>query len=128
LKPKESPVQAQGQTSYHRACDAGMRWPGCQTVHSSIKKKKRLVNKSTSFLYFKNEQICFKKGGCVFVSTLKLYICLQIQIIKAYIILLQVEQKTISDRCYEIEKIFAEKYGENIGVFCSNYCYFLQIK
>jgi hypothetical protein len=25
------------------------------------------------------------------------------------------------DRCYDFKNIFAEKIGENIGVFCSNY-------
>jgi hypothetical protein len=28
------------------------------------------------------------------------------------------------DRCYDFENIFAEKFSENIGVFCSNYSLF----
>jgi hypothetical protein len=26
------------------------------------------------------------------------------------------------DRCYDFLNIFGEKFSENIGVFCSNYC------
>jgi hypothetical protein len=26
------------------------------------------------------------------------------------------------DRCNDFKNIFAEKFGQNIGVFCSNYC------
>jgi hypothetical protein len=26
------------------------------------------------------------------------------------------------DRCYDFKNIFAQIFGENIGVFCSNYC------
>jgi hypothetical protein len=29
------------------------------------------------------------------------------------------------DRCYDFLNIFAEKFGKNIVIFCSNYCYFL---
>jgi hypothetical protein len=32
--------------------------------------------------------------------------------------------KPIWDRCYDFKNIFAENFGENIGVFCSNYCNF----
>jgi hypothetical protein len=30
------------------------------------------------------------------------------------------------DRCYDFLNIFAETFSKNIGVFCSNYCMFLQ--
>jgi hypothetical protein len=30
--------------------------------------------------------------------------------------------KTIWDRCYDFLNIFGEKFSENIGIFCSNYC------
>jgi hypothetical protein len=33
---------------------------------------------------------------------------------------------TTKDRCYDFLNIFAENFRENIGVFCSNYCKFLQ--
>jgi hypothetical protein len=32
----------------------------------------------------------------------------------------------IRDRCYAFKNIFAEKFGENIGVFRSNYSWFFQ--
>jgi hypothetical protein len=35
-------------------------------------------------------------------------------------------QSPIWDRCYGFSNIFAEKFGKNIGVFCSNYSYFLK--
>jgi hypothetical protein len=28
----------------------------------------------------------------------------------------------IWDRCYDFKNIFAENFGENVGVFCSSYC------
>jgi hypothetical protein len=36
------------------------------------------------------------------------------------------ECRVTRDRCYDFLNIFAEKFSEKIGVFCSNYCYFLQ--
>jgi hypothetical protein len=34
--------------------------------------------------------------------------------------------RPIWDRCYDFKNILGKKIGEKIGVFCSNYCHFLQ--
>jgi hypothetical protein len=36
------------------------------------------------------------------------------------------QSKQYWHRCYDFKNIFTEKFGENIGIFCSNYCLFMQ--
>jgi hypothetical protein len=71
-----------------------------------------------------DRQLCYIEiESCKFFSKLQIVVAL---VVSVSVCGTEGARTPSRDRCYDFENIFAEKFSEYIGVFGSNYSYFLK--